>query len=148
MIDVYLGLGSNLGDRHTLLLSAIELLVQRVGRLVRCSSFIETEPWGFVSEHPFLNAVALFRTTLSPRELLVVTQAIERELGRKEKSVPPATVPDASASVPRYTDRPIDIDILLYGDALIDEPDLKIPHPLMGERDFVMRPLNEIKNHS
>ncbi len=136
MIDVYLGLGSNLGDRHTLLLSAIELLVQRVGRLVRCSSFIETEPWGFASEHPFLNAVALFRTTLSPRELLVVTQAIERELGRKEKSIS------------HYTDRPIDIDILLYGDEHIDEPDLKIPHPLMGERDFVMRPLHEIQNHS
>jgi len=136
MIDVYLGLGSNLGDRHTLLLSAIELLVQRVGRLVRCSSFIETEPWGFASEHPFLNAVALFRTTLSPRELLVTTQAIERELGRKEKSVS------------HYTDRPIDIDILLYGDEHIDEPDLKIPHPLMGERDFVMRPLHEIQNHS
>ena len=136
MIDVYLGLGSNLGDRHTLLLSAIELLVQRVGRLVRCSSFIETEPWGFASEHPFLNAVALFRTTLSPRELLVVTQAIERELGRKEKGVS------------HYTDRPIDIDILLYGDEHIDEPDLKIPHPLMGERDFVMRPLHEIQNHS
>ncbi|MBR0274512.1 MAG: 2-amino-4-hydroxy-6-hydroxymethyldihydropteridine diphosphokinase [Bacteroidaceae bacterium] len=147
MIDVYLGLGSNLGDRHTLLLAAIEQLVQRVGRLVRCSSFIETEPWGFVSEHPFLNAVALFRTTLSPRELLVTTQAIERDLGRKEKSVSPATVSGASASVPRYADRPIDIDILLYGDEHIDEPDLKIPHPLMHERDFVMRPLHEIRNH-
>ena len=135
MIDVYLGLGSNLGDRHTLLLSAIELLVQRVGRLVRCSSFIETAPWGFVSEHPFLNAVALFRTTLSPRELLTVTQDIERQLGRRQKSNG------------TYADRPIDIDILLYGDAVIDEPDLKIPHPLMHERDFVMRPLNEIINH-
>ena len=135
MIDVYLGLGSNLGDRHTLLLSAIELLVQRVGRLVRCSSFIETAPWGFVSEHPFLNAVALFRTTLSPRELLTVTQDIEHQLGRRQKSNG------------TYADRPIDIDILLYGDAVIDEPDLKIPHPLMHERDFVMRPLNEIINH-
>ena len=131
-IDVYLGLGSNLGDRHTLLLKAIDLLAQQVGRLVRCSSFIETEPWGFASEHRFLNAVALFRTTLTPRELLTATQAIERQLGRREKSNG------------AYHDRPIDIDILLYGDAVIDEPDLKIPHPLMQERDFVMRPLREI----
>ena len=135
LTDVYLGLGSNLGDRHAQLLTAIELLTQRVGRLVRCSSFIETAPWGFVSEHPFLNAVALFRTTLSPRELLTVTQDIERQLGRRQKSNG------------TYADRPIDIDILLYGDAVIDEPDLKIPHPLMHERDFVMRPLNEIMNH-
>ena len=131
-IDVYLGLGSNLGDRHTLLLKALERLVQRVGRLVRCSSFIETEPWGFASEHRFLNAVALFRTTLTPRELLTATQDIERQLGRQEKS-------DGT-----YHDRPIDIDILLYGDAVIDEADLKIPHPRMQERDFVMRPLREI----
>ena len=135
LTDVYLGLGSNLGDRHAQLLAAIELLTQRVGRLVRCSSFIETAPWGFVSEHPFLNAVALFRTTLSPRELLTATQDIERQLGRRQKSNG------------TYADRPIDIDILLYGDAVIDEPDLKIPHPLMHERDFVMRPLNEIINH-
>ena len=133
MTDVYLGLGSNLGDRHTLLLAAIELLVQRVGRLVRCSSFIEAEPWGFASEHRFMNAVALFRTSLSPRELLVTTQAIERDLGRKEKSVS------------HYTDRPIDIDILLYDDLAIDEPDLQIPHPRMSERDFVMIPLREIQ---
>lgn len=130
--DVYLGLGSNLGDRHTLLLKAIELLAQHVGRLVRCSSFIETEPWGFASEHRFLNAVALFRTTLTPHELLTATQDIERQLGRREKSNG------------TYHDRPIDIDILLYGDAVIDEPDLKIPHPRMQERDFVMRPLREI----
>lgn len=130
--DVYLGLGSNLGDRHTLLLKAIELLAQHVGRLVRCSSFIETEPWGFASEHRFLNAVALFCTTLTPRELLTATQDIERQLGRREKSNG------------TYHDRPIDIDILLYGDAVIDEPDLKIPHPRMQERDFVMRPLREI----
>ena len=131
-IDVYLGLGSNLGDRHTLLLKAIELLAQRVGRLARCSSFIETDPWRFASEHRFLNAVALFRTTLTPRELLTATQDIERQLGRREKSNG------------TYHDRPIDIDILLYGDAVIDEPDLKIPHPRMQERDFVMRPLREI----
>ena len=132
-IEIYLGLGSNLGDRHTVLLSAIEQLVLRVGRLVRCSSFFETEPWGFESEHLFLNAVALFRTTLSPRELLTVTQDIERELGRTHKTLQ------------GYEDRVIDIDILLYGDERVDEPDLQIPHPLMQERQFVMEPLNELR---
>lgn len=132
MTDLYLSLGSNLGDRHTLLLQAIEALVQRVGTLVRCSSFIETEPWGFESDHPFLNAVALFRTELSPREVLATTQAIERDLGRQHKSVN------------GYADRTMDIDILLYGNEHIDEPDLKIPHPLMADRPFVMKPLGEI----
>jgi len=131
--DIYIGLGSNLGDRHTLLLGAIERIIHRVGPLVRCSSLIETEPWGFESEHKFMNAVAHFRTALSPRELLITTQAIERELGRLHKSV------DG-----HYSDRPIDIDILLYDDIHINEPDLVIPHPRMKERDFVMQPLNEL----
>lgn len=133
MVDVYIGLGSNLGDRHTLLLAAIERIIARVGPIVRCSSFIETEPWGFESDNVFMNAVALFRTTLSPRELLVATQAIERELGREHKSVEG-----------HYADRPIDIDILLYGDQVVDEPDLMIPHPRMKERPFVMQPLSEL----
>ena len=132
MTDLYLSLGSNLGDRHTLLLKAIEALVQRVGVLVRCSSFIETEPWGFESDHPFLNAVALYRTTLTPREVLAETQAIERELGRRQKSTD------------SYADRPIDIDILLYGEERVQDPDLQIPHPLMLDRPFVMKPLAEI----
>ena len=133
--EVYLGLGSNLGDRHTQLLTAIELLVQRVGRLVGCSSFFETEPWGFVSEHQFLNAVALFRTTLTPHELLAVTQAIEHQMGRVHQQ----------AGV--YEDRPIDIDILLYGDETVNTPDLHIPHPRMQERDFVMQPLEELRRN-
>lgn len=132
MTDLYLSLGSNLGDRHTLMLKALEALVQRVGMLVRCSSFIETEPWGFESDHPFLNAVALYRTTLTPREVLTETQAIERELGRKQKSKD------------TYADRPIDIDILLYGQERVQEPDLQIPHPLMLDRPFVMKPLAEV----
>ena len=133
MTDMYLVLGSNLGDRHTVLLSAIELLIAQVGPLVAASSFIETEPWGFESEHRFMNAVVHMRTELSPHELLTTTQAIERQLGRTSKS-----------QGGRYADRPIDIDILLYGDEKIDEPDLVVPHPLMHERDFVMRPLKEV----
>ena len=133
---VYLGLGSNLGDREANMEEAILLIQERVGEIARRSSFIETAPWGFTSSHRFLNGAVLCLTEKSPREVLRLTQAIERELGRKTKT----------ETTRRYSDRPIDIDILLYDDLTMDEPDLKIPHPLMTERDFVMSPLNEIKN--
>ena len=135
---VYLGLGSNLGDRNAHIEQAIALIHERVGEVVRRSSFIETEPWGFESENKFLNAVILCETELTPRQLLKATQKIERELGRKKKS--------ASSHISHlYKDRPIDIDILLYDDLTIDERDLKIPHLLMEQRDFVMIPLREIQ---
>ena len=135
---VYLGLGSNLGDRNAHIEQAIALIHERVGEVVRRSSFIETEPWGFESENKFLNGVILCETELTPRQLLKATQKIERELGRKKKS--------ASSHISHlYKDRPIDIDILLYDDLTIDERDLKIPHPLMEQRDFVMIPLREIQ---
>ena len=102
--DIYLGLGSNLGDRHTLLLQAIERLIHRVGPMLRCSSFIESEPMGFESEHPFMNAVVLLQTELSPRQVLDVTQQIERELGRTEKSMT-----GTAGDKPVYHDRTIDI---------------------------------------
>ena len=136
---VYLGLGSNLGRRKTLLKQAIRLVGERVGEVVRQSSFIETEPWGFDSKHKFLNGVILCETDKSPREVLALTQQIERDLGRKHKST------DSCLLTTDYSDRKIDIDILLYDDLTVDEPDLKIPHPLMEQRDFVMIPLNEIK---
>ncbi len=132
--QVYLGLGSNLGDGRKNLERAIRLIDDRVGQVTRQSSFIETEPWGFESPNKFMNAVILCETTKTPREVLKLTQQIERDMGRRKKSVAGG-----------YADRPIDIDILLYDDLNVDEPDLKIPHPLMHERDFVMRPLNEIK---
>lgn len=135
---VFLGLGSNLGDRERHLNEAIRLIGERVGQVARQSTFIETEPWGFQSEHQFMNAAILCLTEKTPREVLQVTQEIERELGRKTK-----TNLSRHAS---YTDRPIDIDILLYDDLTVDEPDLKIPHPLMYERDFVMIPLKQITN--
>lgn len=138
-VNCYLSLGSNLGDRHSLLLLAIDLLARRVGRLVRASSIIETEPWGYDSPHSYLNAVVLLQTTLTPQQLLSTTQTIERELGRKQKT--PANSGD---TLPPYSDRPIDIDILLYGDLQLSTPDLTIPHPRMHQRDFVMRPLREI----
>ena len=130
---VYFGLGSNLGDCRKNLERAIRLIGDRVGQVTRQSSFIETEPWGFESPNKFMNAVILCETTRSPREVLLLTQQIERDMGRMKKSVSGG-----------YADRAIDIDILLYDDVTIDEPDLKIPHPLMHQRDFVMIPLKEI----
>ena len=149
MHQVYLGLGSNLGDREALMTQDIELIGKRVGKVVRQSSFIETEPWGFESENKFLNGVILCETTLTPRQLLKTTQCIERELGKK-KSHATKRSPIIRSAMPlgsstNYHDRPIDIDILLYDDLTVDEPDLKIPHPLMHEREFVMTPLNEIR---
>ncbi len=136
---VYLSLGSNLGNRRQLLLDAIEKINKKVGNVVRQSSFYETKPWGFESENLFLNAVIKVTTKLSPLELLSVTQEIEREMGRRKK-----TTLNSQLSTPNYSDRPIDIDILLYDDLHVDLPELKIPHPLMLERDFVLVPLREI----
>lgn len=146
--QVYLGLGSNLGDREHHLTEAIRLIGERVGQVVRQSSFIETEPWGFESENCFLNGVILCETTRTPREVLRLTQQIERDLGkRKEHATQRSQMVDCKLSNCKYSDRPIDIDILLYDDLTVDERDLKIPHPLMHERDFVMIPLNEIINN-
>ena len=137
---VYLGLGSNLGDKAEYIRKAVSLIGERVGTVLRQSSLIETEPWGFESENKFLNGVVLCETTLTPRQLLKATQKIERDLGRKKH------ISHLIPSTPRlYKDRPIDIDILLYDDLVVDEPDLKIPHPLMHQRDFVMIPLEEIR---
>ena len=128
-----MGLGSNLGDKRENLACAIRLIGERVGKVLRVSSFIETEPWGFESENGFVNAAVKCETMLSPRQVLRATQKIEREMGRKKKSTNGG-----------YADRCIDIDILLYDELRVDEPDLQIPHPLMFERDFVMIPLKEI----
>lgn len=130
---VYLSLGSNLGDRHATMVRAIALIGERVGAVDRQSSFIETEPWGFQSSNRFLNICVRVLTQLTPRELLDETKQIERQLGRTQKSV------DG-----QYHDRPIDIDILMYDDLHIDQPDLVLPHLHMHERDFVMIPLREI----
>jgi 2-amino-4-hydroxy-6-hydroxymethyldihydropteridine diphosphokinase len=140
---VYLGLGSNLGDREENIKRAIALIHERVGEVVRQSSLIETDPWGFESDHPFLNGVILCETVCTPRQVLKATQKIERELGRKKKTTLLSHLSPLTSHL--YSDRPIDIDILLYDDLTVNEPDLKIPHPLMHERDFVMIPLNEIR---
>jgi 2-amino-4-hydroxy-6-hydroxymethyldihydropteridine diphosphokinase len=132
--EVYLGLGTNLGDKVQHLNDAISRISERVGLVVCQSSFLETEPWGFESDHTFLNAVICCKTEKTPREVLLLTQQIERDMGRTHKS-------DSVG----YADRIIDIDILLYDYLTVDEPDLKIPHPLMHQRDFVMKPLEEVR---
>ena len=142
--QVYLGLGSNLGDREGNIRKAIDLLHERVGEVVRQSSLIETAPWGFESEHRFLNGVRLCETTLTPRQVLKAIQKIERELGKTKAHATMRQLSMLNSQLPTFKDRPIDIDILLYDDWEVDEPDLKIPHPLMRERDFVMIPLKEI----
>ena len=132
----FLALGSNLGDKEGYINKAIEEIKKRVGDVLARSSFFYSKPQGFVSDNDFVNAVISVETSLTARELLLLTQQIERELGRKKKT---------SATKKRsYSDRTIDIDILLYGDEKIDEHDLQIPHPRMKERDFVMVPLREI----
>ena len=135
MHEVYLSLGTNLGNRRRNLHNAIRLLEKNVGSVVLRSSFVETEPWGFASSHRFLNAAVKVVTELSPHALLSATQQIERAMGRTQKSV------DG-----HYHDRIIDIDILYYDDITIADPDLVIPHPLIGERDFVTIPLSEIRD--
>jgi len=133
MHKVFLSLGSNVGNRDEMISEAIRLIGDRIGTIERTSNIYETDPWGFESENKFLNAVVCVMTDLSPRKLLRSTQTIERKLGRTQKSRNGI-----------YHDRTIDIDILLYDDLHVNEPDLVIPHPLMQEREFVMKPLKEV----
>ena len=130
---IYLGLGTNLGNKIENLTRAIEALSLALGTCKAQSSFLETEPWGFESDNGFLNCVVAFDTELTPLELLDTTERIERELGRTVKS-----------TGGNYHDRLIDIDILLYGNTVIESERLTIPHPLMHLRDFVLMPLAEI----
>ncbi len=131
----YLSLGTNLGDKEQNLLSAISEIRRRIGPVKAQSAFLATRPWGFESPHTFLNAAIRIETALSPLDLLHQTQQIERDMGRKHKSVNG-----------QYHDRIIDIDILLYDDLHIATPELTIPHPHMHERDFVLIPLKEIND--
>lgn len=130
---VYLALGSNIGDRRNALSEAIRLIDERVGRVDKVSSFMETEPWGFKSEFKFLNAVLSVQSMLSPIEILHITQNIEKEMGREKKSLGGI-----------YHDRIIDIDLFMYDSLQLDTPELTLPHPHMKEREFVMIPLMEI----
>ncbi len=129
---IYLGLGSNLGNKEENLKKALDLLSQKIGDIIAVSSFYTSEPQGFISENSFLNAAVSMHTKLSPFALLDETQKIERQLGRKQKTRK------------AYTDRIIDIDILFYDDLTLNTPELTIPHPHIAEREFVLVPLSEI----
>lgn len=128
-MDVYLGLGSNMGDRRANLSGAITALSERVD-VVKISSVYETEPVGYEEQPLFLNAVCLVRTDIGPLQLLSLVKGIESDMGR-ETSFP---------NGPRV----IDIDIIMYGDLVVVDPELTIPHPRMAERAFVLMPLVEI----
>lgn len=130
---VYFGLGTNLGDKEKNLCTAIDKIRERIGRVTSQSAFYASEPWGFESANSFLNAVVCAETSISPLQLMEETQEIEKEIGRNKKSVDGL-----------YSDRVIDIDILLYDDLILHTEKLTIPHPLMTERLFVMKPLYEI----
>lgn len=130
---IYLGLGTNLGDKELNLRVAVQKIEERIGKVISLSAFYATAPWGFSSDNAFLNAAVCIETTLSPLEVLFESQSIEREMGRTHKSVNGV-----------YSDRVIDVDLLLYDDLILDTPTLKLPHPLMQERAFVMEPLAEI----
>jgi 2-amino-4-hydroxy-6-hydroxymethyldihydropteridine diphosphokinase len=132
MSRIFIGLGSNEGDRLGLLSKAIHALGTRDGvHVVQLAMVIETEPVSGIPQGPYLNTVVELETTLSPRELLRVLQLVERDLGRRP-------------SIQRWGPRPIDLDLLLYGDRIIQEPDLQVPHPRMHERRFVLEPLAQL----
>ena len=133
---VYLGLGTNLGAKEGNIGEAIRRIGELIGTVECQSTLLVSEPWGFESENTFVNAALRCSTELEPMDVLEKTQEIERAMGRTQKSV------DG-----QYHDRIIDIDILMYDDLHIDTKTLKLPHPLMKERDFVMIPLEEVLNH-
>lgn len=131
MARVYLGLGSNLGKKEENLKLAVEFM-STLGSVKKLSSYFYSKAQGFVSLNDFVNQVILIESSLSPRELLIKTQLIEKRMGRLTKTAH------------EYSDRVIDIDILMYDSLQMNEPDLIIPHPRIGERDFVKLPLSEI----
>ena len=132
MARAYVGLGANLGDRGRALQRALDRLAAQPGiELVGVSAFRETEPVGFRDQPRFLNAAAALETELTPRELLTRLLAVEQDLGRTRNG-------------PRYGPRTIDLDLLVYGAEVVDEPGLTVPHPRLAERRFALEPLAEL----
>ena len=139
---VFLSLGTNIGNKEQNLLEAISKINKQIGNVVSQSAFFATAPWGFESHNQFLNACLGVKTLLSPSDLLDQCQAIEKEMGRQQKSKR-TTDADGKETIV-YHDRIIDIDILLYDDRIVQTRRLTIPHPLMHKRRFVLEPLAEI----
>jgi len=132
MARAYVGLGANLGDREATIRRAVELLAEQDGIEVQAvSNLRETDPVGLENQPMFLNGAAALETTVAPRALLETLLRVERELGRVRDGV-------------RFGPRPIDLDLLLYGDEVVDEPGLTIPHPRLHERAFALEPLAEL----
>jgi 2-amino-4-hydroxy-6-hydroxymethyldihydropteridine diphosphokinase len=130
---VFVGIGSNLGDRERQIAAALELLAQESGvEVVAVSTLRETEPVGYREQPRFLNGAAMVETELAPRELLDRLLAIERRLGRLR------------GVGPRFGPRTIDLDLLVYGTETVDEPGLQVPHPRLIERRFALEPLAEL----
>ncbi|HET9570396.1 MAG TPA: 2-amino-4-hydroxy-6-hydroxymethyldihydropteridine diphosphokinase [Bacteroidales bacterium] len=132
MARIYLGLGSNLGDKEANLKQAIKYIEKQIGPIVALSVFFVSEPWGFESKNHFLNACVAAETMINPKRCLSAIKAIEASLGRPKKTSGP------------YMDRVIDLDILFYDDLVLEGPELVIPHPLLHQRRFVLKPLMEI----
>lgn len=140
MKRVVLITGGNRGDVEHLPMQAAELIAKRVGRVVRTSHCYESAPWGFEAENCFWNQVLVVESELSPRELLDAIHEVEQKLGRdREKEGA-----EKAQRGQRYASRTMDIDILLYGDEVIDLPELQVPHPRIEEREFVLKPLCEL----
>lgn len=129
-IDIYLGLGSNMGDRKAHIRSAQGLINKLIGKIVRKSHLYETQPWGKTDQDPFINQVIMVNTALDPRGLLDTIAKIERELGRERRE--------------KWGPRTIDIDVLFYGRRVVRDKGLEIPHPELHKRAFVLVPLLEI----
>jgi len=126
----YIGIGSNLGNRHENCLRAIDLLQKKGVTVKNRSSMYETEPWGVKNQPRFINMVVQVETALEPNELLNLLKSIEKEMGRVDYF--------------HWGPRIIDLDILLFNNTVLSEETIKIPHPFLHEREFVLRPLNEI----
>ena len=131
MHKLYIGLGSNLGEKEQNINKAIQLIKERIGKVTAQSALISTTPWGYESDNLFLNAVIGCHTELTPMEVLTRIQAIETEMGRVRNKK-------------GYEDRVIDLDILLYDDLIIQTQALTIPHPFLDTRLFVLEPLAQI----
>ena len=130
--ETYLSLGSNLGNKKLQIDNAIQLIADRVGEVIKQSSWYETSPWGFSSDDNFLNIALKVNTNLWAEEVFQNIAGIEQQLGRKRKGV-------------GYASRVIDIDILFYDDCVINQESLTIPHPRLHLRRFVLIPMNEIE---
>lgn len=129
-INIYLGLGSNIGKRRENLRVATVLIEKTIGKVARASHVYETQPWGKTDQEPFLNQVIMINSLLEPRHLLDKIAEIERELGRERRE--------------KWGPRTIDIDVLFYGKRVVRDRGLEIPHPELHKRAFVLVPLMEI----